>query len=244
MRAAGAGRRLGLHRAGQGEAIHFQWTPFFCGPLFGKFQRHAQRVHELVDLDGLGEIPEESCLQALPDVARHGIRAEGHDGDVRGDRVFAQDFHCLDTADVRQIDVHQDHLRLGGARKLDAESPVHRGQQAQIGAARDEFLNQLQVGRVVLYTEQGAQPRAVRHVRWGMCGSFASFNGKLRCSSRDQFDPEHASRPDGAVHADCAPHQFDQALGHHEADARAFLAPGLLSETIERLEQLRQLFRT
>src|SRR4029453_6764761 len=48
------------------------------------------------------------------------------------------------------------------------------------------------------------------------------------------------SRLDGAVHADCPPQQFDEALGHHEADARAFLAPGLLSETIERLEQLRQ----
>jgi hypothetical protein len=44
-------------------------------------------------------------------------------------------------------------------------------------------------------------------------------------------------------HADYAPHQFDQSLGHHQADACAFLAASLLSETIERLKQLRQLLR-
>ncbi len=60
--------------------------------LFRKFQRHVQRVHEFFDLDGLGEIAEESRLQALLDVARHGVGAEGDDGDVRGGRVFAQDF--------------------------------------------------------------------------------------------------------------------------------------------------------
>src|ERR1700687_1626143 len=57
-------------------------------PLFGKFQCDPQRVHELDEIDRFGDIPEKSRVQALPDVARHGIRAEGHDRDVLGDRVF------------------------------------------------------------------------------------------------------------------------------------------------------------
>src|ERR1022692_3019859 len=68
------------------------------------------------------------------------------------------------------------------------------------------------------------------------------FHRELWLINRDEFKPEHASHPDGAFHADDAPHQFDQSLGHHETDACAFLATRLLSETIERLKQLIQLF--
>ena len=49
--------------------------------------------------------------------------------------------------------------------------------------------------------------------------------------------------PDRAVHPDRAPHQLDQPLGDHQADARALVAAGLLAQPIERLEQLRQFFR-
>ena len=77
----------------------------------------------------------------------------------------------------------------------------------------------------------------------GQCHCFASFHGKVWRSNGDEFEPEHASHPDGAFHADDAPHQFDQSPGHHETDACAFLATSLLSETIERLKELRQLFR-
>ena len=122
--------------------------------------------------------------------------------------------------------------------------PVHRGQQAHVGAARDELLDQLQVGRVVLDIEQGAQRRCRRALRVGTGLRARTTSAiKLWRRRRVQFDPEHASRPDGAFHADHAPHQLDQSLGHHQADARAFLAAGLLPEAIERLEQLRQLFR-
>ena len=62
-------------------------------------------------------------------------------------------------------------------------------------------------------------------------------------AARVQFDPEHAALADRAFHADFAAHQFDQPLAHHQADAGAFLGAGLLSETIERLEQLREFFR-
>ena len=41
--------------------------------------------------------------------------------------IVAQDFQGLDTADARQVDVHQDHRRLSGAGEFDAESSVHRG---------------------------------------------------------------------------------------------------------------------
>src|ERR1039457_5118623 len=80
-------------------------------------------------------------------------------------------------------------------------------------------------------------------MRLGQCRCFAYFRGKVWLSNRDEFEPEHASHPDGAFHADDAPHQFDQSLGRHEADACAFLAASLLSETIEWLKELRQLFR-
>ena len=126
-----------------------------------KFQRHVQRIHELVDLDGLGEIVEESGLEALLDVAGHRIGAERDDRDMRRRRVCAQDFHRFDPADAGQVDVHQDHLRLIGARELDAEIAVRRAQQAQVGAARDELLDQLQVGRIVFHVEQRAQRRAI-----------------------------------------------------------------------------------
>src|SRR5580692_4086941 len=61
--------------------------------------------------------------------------------------------------------------------------------------------------------------------------------------SPEQFDPEHASNSDGAFHAEDTSHQFDQSLGHHQADARTLFTAGLLTETIERLEQLRQFIR-
>ena len=102
--------------------------------------------------------------------------------------------------------------------------PSLRAQQAHIGAARDELLDQLQVGRVVLYIEQGAQ----RRIRARTCaGAIAAGSALSSCkfwrSSRVQFEPEHASHPDSAFHADHASHQFNQPLAHHQADARAFL---------------------
>src|ERR1039458_6101932 len=55
---------------------------FFC-----KFQCRIQRLHELIELDGLGYIAEESYFQAPLDVAGHGIGTDGNDGDVRRGRV-------------------------------------------------------------------------------------------------------------------------------------------------------------
>src|ERR1700694_2495185 len=51
-----------------------------------------QSVHKLTDLDRFGQIPEESSLQALLDVARHRICTESNHGDVRGCRIFPKDF--------------------------------------------------------------------------------------------------------------------------------------------------------
>ena len=82
----------------------------------------------------------------------------------------------------------------------------------------------------------------------GACGRAsaarsASCDGELRRGRQAQFDPEHAAHADRAFRADGAAHQLDQPLGHHQADARAFLGAGLLAEPIERLEQLRKLLR-
>src|SRR5207237_2580891 len=60
----------------------------------------------------------------------------------------------------------------------------------------------------------------------------------------NQLEPEYAAHPDAALHSDDAAHQLHQSLAHHEADARALQGATLLSEAVERLEELRQLLRS
>ena len=62
------------------------------------------------------------------------------------DRIFAQDPHYVD-AWFRQIDVHQDDQRLRIASNRKAEGSVHRRQQLQVGAPRDELFDHLHVRR-------------------------------------------------------------------------------------------------
>ena len=52
---------------------------------------------------------------------------------MRGCRVLAKDFQGFDSADAGQVDVHEDHIGLIGARQLDAQAAVFGGQQADIG---------------------------------------------------------------------------------------------------------------
>src|ERR1022692_1222906 len=87
---------------------------------YREFKCYLQRLHEFPDFDWFGEIAEESGLQSLLDVATHGVCTEGDYGDVRGCRVFAKDFERFNAADDGKIDVHEDHIRLVGARKLNA----------------------------------------------------------------------------------------------------------------------------
>jgi hypothetical protein len=83
-------------------------------------------------------------------------------GDVRGGRVFAQDFQGFDAADAGQIDVHQDHVRPVRAGQLISPDSILSGaQQADIRTARDQLLDQFQIRRVVLHVEQGATRRAM-----------------------------------------------------------------------------------
>ena len=66
---------------------------------------------------------------------------------------------------------------------------------------------------------------------------------ELGRGAQAQFDPEHASLADRAIDADHAAHQLHQPLGHHQADAGAFLGAGGLAQAIERLEKLPELLR-
>ena len=68
-----------------------------------------------------------------------------------------EDFHCLDTANAGQIDVHQNYFRQMDSRKCDAENTVGGRQQTQFRTTRDELLDQRQIGRVVFDIEQGVQ---------------------------------------------------------------------------------------
>jgi hypothetical protein len=121
---------------------------------------------------------------------------------------------------------------------------VHRGQQAHIRAARDELLDQLQVRRVVLDIEQGAQRRAAGTCGLGQCRGFApSMDGKLWRAAEFSSNQNTLPTPTVLSTPISPPISSTSRLAHHQADARAFLAAGLLSETVERLEKLRQLFR-
>jgi len=48
----------------------------------GNLHHFIHRLHELIHLDGLGKISEESCLQSLFNVSAHGIGAERHYGNI------------------------------------------------------------------------------------------------------------------------------------------------------------------
>src|SRR4051812_3815960 len=50
--------------------------------LSGEFECQVQGIHEFRHFDGLGEITVKSGLQALLDVARHGVCADGNDRDM------------------------------------------------------------------------------------------------------------------------------------------------------------------
>src|SRR6267154_5568315 len=69
--------RSTIHRS-----FHFLIHPAFC-----IFQRHVQRLHELVDPDRLGEIAKESRLQARLDVARYCVGAQSEDRDVSANAI-------------------------------------------------------------------------------------------------------------------------------------------------------------
>ena len=167
--------------------------------FFRKFQRHVQRIHELVDLDRLGEIAEEARLQAFLDIVRHGIGADGKHRDVRRCRIFTQDLQRLDAADAGQIDVHQDHLRLMDARQRDALRAIPRAQQAHIGTTGDELLDQLHVCPVVFHVQQGAQRCAMLNMRLNLAQAVrlrrrqvvvqppGSVRSRTHCPSRPCF---------------------------------------------------------
>src|ERR1700761_5718330 len=129
----------------------------------GEFQRDVERVHKLLDLDRLRKIPKESGLQAFLDVSRHCVGAESYDRDVGCSLVLTKNLQGFDAADPGQIDIHQDDFRTIGSRKLDAQIPVRRTQQAHIRAPREELLDQFQVGGVILHIEQCAQRRVIVH---------------------------------------------------------------------------------
>ena len=65
----------------------------------------------------------------------------------------------------------------------------------------------------------------------------------MRRRDEAQLDPEYAAHADCAFGPDAAPHELDQPLGHHQPDARAFLATGLFAQAVEGLEQLLDLLR-
>src|SRR5580692_88352 len=111
----------------------------------GEFERDSQGLHELVDSDWFCQVSEEASLETFFDVAWHGVGAEGDHGDMRGSRIFTKDVKGVDAADAREIDVHQDHVRQVGPRQLYAQVSFSGAQQADVGTARDQLLDEFQI---------------------------------------------------------------------------------------------------
>ena len=73
----------------------------------------------------------------------------------------------------------------------------------------------MEITRIVLDIEQGAQLRAGLNLSLGDSRGFGCAGGNFGSARQVQFDPEHTALPDSAFHAYGAPHQFDQPLAHH-----------------------------
>ena len=108
--------------------------------------------------------------------------------------------------------------------------PSARAQQAQVGAARDELLDQLQIGRVVLDIQQGAQ----LGVAVGTCGCAQRRAVRLRArraavrSSGSNSIQNTLPSPTVLSTPMAPPISSTSRLRHHQADAGAFLGAGLL----------------
>ena len=132
---------------------------------------------------------------------------------------------------------------MGGARHLDAADAIPRTQQSNVGTARNEFLDQHHIGRVIFDIQQRAEWRIGLQWRLRACGGLGCADGRLARRRQVQFDPEHAALAHRAFRADHAAHQFDQPLAYDQADAGAFLGACLLPEPIKRLKQMGEFFR-
>jgi hypothetical protein len=104
----------------------------------GEPERHVQRLHELIDLDGFGQVAERT---RLPDLSRYRAawrwRSAPPPGCARC-RVFGAGFSAPDTADAGQVDVHQDHIRQVGARELDAALAILARSSGYRGGAQSD----------------------------------------------------------------------------------------------------------
>ena len=78
---------------------------------------------------------------------------------MRGCRILSQYSPHRKAADTRQVDTHQDHNRPQGAGEFNGLRAVHGGQPAEIGAARDQCLDEHHIGGVVLDIGQGVDLR-------------------------------------------------------------------------------------
>ena len=104
------------------------------------------------------------------------------------------------------------------------------------------MLNQFQIRRVVFNIQHGAAGQLAgvkREMRPGVVISVGESGRLGKC----KLNPEGAAFTELARHADGAAHQLDEVLGHHQPDAGALLGGGFLAYAVERLKQLRDLFR-
>ena len=94
------------------------------GHVPGEFKCHFQSVHELIDLDWFGEIPEEPACRPFSMSRGMALALRATTGICAVSGIIAKDFKSLDAADAGKVDVHEDHVRLVGSRKLDAPVSV------------------------------------------------------------------------------------------------------------------------
>ena len=118
-------------------------------------------MHELFDVNGLGEIAIAACIEPGLDFAGHGIGAQNQNRDGSRERIVNQNPQHIHTAQAGQVGVQQNHVGHGISGQCQPAHAVVRVQQAHIRPARQQFLHQQQIGGVVLHIQQRVQARQI-----------------------------------------------------------------------------------
>ena len=78
------------------------------------------RLQEFLDVDRLADIAVETGLGDVLAVLLHDRGCHRHDGDLRSSRILAQRLEGIDAVHARQLNIHEDQVRILFGGELDA----------------------------------------------------------------------------------------------------------------------------
>ena len=124
------------------------------------------------------------------------------------------------------------------------DSTLHRREQPELWYSFQHTLHHAHIGIVVFDIKQCHRAVDGKKRRRRRRSSELLILQLQRGASRDrQFNPERAAVLETAVHSNAPAHQFDQPFGERQADARPFRFGAFSSQSLERQEDLLQVFR-